>query len=337
MTVSEADKGRRRCIRTILTLGAGILAGAGIPRRSVASRARSTVVVVRTEDRAEGIRQAVAWFDLSGFFGADVAIKANYNSADPFPASTHPETLETLILSLKGAGCYPLTLAERSGMGDTRHVLKAMGAAELCTKYDVKKVILDELGGGDYVYRQPRHSHWQRGFLVARPFVEAAKVVQTCCLKTHQYGGHFTLSLKNMVGAVAKSDPDDGYNYMTELHSSERQRSMIAEIGQAVRSDLIVMDAMKAFVSGGPHAGKEVSPGLIIAGNDPVAVDAVGVAVLRLYGTTPEVEQGRVFDQEQIRRAAEIGLGATGPSAIELVGVGKGADELVARIREKLA
>jgi len=43
------------------------------------------------------------------------------------------------------------------------------------------------------------------------------------------------------------------------------------------------------------------------------------VAILRMYGTTPEVSRGRVFEQEQIARAAELGLGAIGPERIEFI------------------
>jgi uncharacterized protein (DUF362 family) len=57
----------------------------------------------------------------------------------------------------------------------------------------------------------------------------------------------------------------------------------------------------------------------MLASADRVAIDAVGVALLRYYGTTPEVSRGRVFEQEQIARAAELGLGVTGPAQIELV------------------
>jgi len=60
-------------------------------------------------------------------------------------------------------------------------------------------------------------------------------------------------------------------------------------------------------------------PGVVIAGRDRVAVDAVGVAVLRLMGTTPEVSAGEVFQQEQIRRAVELGIGVDSPEKIELV------------------
>lgn len=328
--------GRRRCLRTVLILGAGMLAGAGLPQLSEANMPTSRVVIVKTADRVEGIRKAMAQFDLTDFRGASVAIKANYNSADPFPASTHPDTLRTLITGIRDAGAGPLTLAERSGMGHTPAVLDSMGARAIADELNVNVVAMDDLGADGYVSYEPEQSHWKRGFMLARPFVEANKVVQTCCLKTHQYGGHFTLSLKNAVGAVAKYDPDDNYNFMSELHRSSRQRSLIAEISIVYRNDLIIMDGLKAFVSGGPHAGKEVTPGVIVAGTDPVAVDAVGVAILRMFGTTREVSQGAVFDQEQIRRAAELGIGVASAKGIELVPIGDGAEDFARQVREKL-
>jgi len=58
---------------------------------------------------------------------------------------------------------------------------------------------------------------------------------------------------------------------------------------------------------------------LILAGADRVALDAVGVALLRYYGTTAEVSRGRVFDQEQIARAVELGLGVASPLGIQLI------------------
>lgn len=328
--------GRRQCIRNILMLSASLLAGTGLPSKARAAFMKSKVVIVKTKDRVEGIRRGMGEFDLTGFRGATVALKANYNSADPFPASTHPDALDAVIWNLKAAGCGAMTLAERSGMGNTPNVLNEMGANKVCGKHGVDVVVMDDLGADGYVHHQPKHSHWKQGFLLARPFEEADKVVQTCCLKTHQYGGHFTLSLKNAVGAVAKHDPESGYNYMSELHRSSDQRRLIAEISQAYRNDLIVMDALKAFVTGGPHAGKEVEPGVVIVGTDPVAVDAVGVAILRMYGTTRDVSEGNIFDQEQLKRGAEIGVGATGPDKIELIGLGAGVKPFVDKVREQL-
>jgi len=79
-----------------------------------------------------------------------------------------------------------------------------------------------------------------------------------------------------------------------------------------------------------------VLPGLIVVGTDPVAVDAVGVAILRLYGTTPEVADGTIAQQEQLRRAAELGIGTASADAIELVALGDGAGEFAYRIKRLL-
>jgi uncharacterized protein (DUF362 family) len=94
---------------------------------------------------------------------------------------------------------------------------------------------------------------------------------------------------------------------------------MIAEINQAYTPGLIVMDGVEAFTSGGPDRGKKVAANVVLAATDPVAIDAVGVAILRVFGTTPEVSEGRVFEQAQLARAIELGLGVSGPEQIELV------------------
>lgn len=327
---------RRQCVKVILMLGAGIVSGGSVGRAE-GNRPKSKVVVVRTDDRIAGVKAAMAEFDLSGFNGATVAMKANYNSADPFPASTHPETLRTLAQELLDIGAASLTLVERSGMGDTPGVLREMGAVAAARDIGFTAAVMDEDDPKAFVRHTPSGSHWKRGFLLERRFNDSDKVVQTCCLKTHQFGGHFTLALKNAVGAVAKYDPETGYNYMSELHGSPLQRTLIAEISQAFRNDLIVMDGLKAFTTGGPHQGREVAPGVILAATDPVAIDAVGVALLRLHGTTPEVSRGPIFEQEQIRRAAELGIGAASPDDIDFVPIGEGAEQLVQQIKDQIA
>ena len=123
------------------------------------------------------------------------------------------------------------------------------------------------------------------------------------------------MSLKNSVGTVPRAD----YAYMRELHSSPYQRQMIAEINTAYNTDLIVLDGVVAFVDGGPATGTRVDAGVMLAGSDRVAIDATGVAILRLLGTTAEVSRGSVFEQEQIARAAELGLGVSSPEQIEII------------------
>jgi uncharacterized protein (DUF362 family) len=99
----------------------------------------------------------------------------------------------------------------------------------------------------------------------------------------------------------------------------------------------VVLDGVEAFVDGGPDRGTKVEAGVMLAGTDRVAIDAVGVAILRLLGTTPEVSRGPIFEQEQIARAAELGLGVSSAKQIQLVTGDDDSEALAARVKDILA
>jgi len=296
----------------------------------------SEVYIVETSERAEGVRMLLHEFDDIKFQDKSVALKANFNSADPPPASTHLETLGALVEYLKDAGAGELTLAERSGMGKTEPVLESMGVNELGERLGFNVISLDDLEADGWEWIEADWLSWRDGFYIAKVFREADRVVQTCCLKNHRYGGHFTMSLKNSVGLIASRVPSDTHDYMRELHSSPLQREMIAEINGFYDVDLIVMDAVEAFVSGGPDTGELVHPGLMLASRDRVALDAVGVAILRSYGSTRDVMEGEIFDLAQIRRAADIGVGVSSAEDIILIPLNDGAIAKTEEIREIL-
>ena len=65
---------------------------------------QSDVYIVKTRDRTEGINLLLDKFNLEEFSGRSVAVKPNFNSSDPFPASTHLQTLEALTRNSKGWG-----------------------------------------------------------------------------------------------------------------------------------------------------------------------------------------------------------------------------------------
>jgi len=283
------------------------------------------VYVLKTEDRKAGVEKLMQEFDLK--IEGSVAIKANYNSADPFPASTHPDTLSAMVDVIKNFETQ-IVLAERSGMGDTSRVLEETGVMQLAREKGFKIVDLDNYDG--WILHKPAESHWKNGYLFADVFSMADNIIQTCCLKTHRFGGHFTMSLKNSVGMIAKYWR--GYNYMAELHS-QNQRKKIAEINLSYSPALIVMDAIKAFSHGGPERGTLIEPKLMLASNDRVALDAVGVALLRIYGTTPEVSRGSVFEQEQISRALELGLSS---GKFEVISLNKEAEIICSEVEKIL-
>jgi uncharacterized protein (DUF362 family) len=330
---------RRQFLKDASTLGSAAMLAPSLLKAidfAGSSTAAAQVAFVKTTDRAAGVARAIDLLGLERFRGRDLFVKPNFNSADAAPGSTHEDTLVALLRKLKAMGAGPLNVGDRSGMGNTREVMEIKHAFQLGKELDAKMVVLDELPASDWELIQQPDSHWQQGFALPRVVRHAGGIVTTCCLKTHRYGGHFTLSLKNSVGLAAKYIPGQPYNFMRELHSSPHQRRMIAEINAAYRPDLIVLDGVQAFVNGGPDQGKLVNSNVILAGTDRVAIDAVGVALLRHFGTTPEVSQGTIFDQEQIARAVQLKVGVGDARQIELVTGDHASAEYARQIRALL-
>jgi uncharacterized protein (DUF362 family) len=311
--------------REMFRIAAGAAGAAVVPSfssmtvRARASDAVSRVVLIATEDRIAGMRAAINALQPEGLAGKSIFLKPNFNTADPAPAATDSDLLEALVQELQQAGSGPITIGERSGMANTRAAMQTKGVFDLADQYGITPIVLDELHADGWQIFPPDGTHWRRGFGFARPALDADAVVTTCCLKTHRFGGHFTLSLKNTVGMVAKQIPGASYNYMTELHESPNQRLMIAEANAVYHPALIVLDGVEAFLNGGPDIGAPAKPGIVLAGTDRVAVDAVGIAMLRSLGTTNVVSQGSIWELDQIRRAVELGLGAPSPEQIDIV------------------
>ena len=287
------------------------------------------VAVISTNDRVYGVNKSLELLNVNPVKGKNVILKPNFNTADPPPASSSMKTVKQLVLKIKEMGAKSITIAERAGPAITSNVFEKKGLLALAKELDFNVVDLTKIPNDDYVLKNPEGNHWKDGFLFAKIYDEAECIVETCCLKTHMYGGHFTISLKNAVGIVNKKN-------MTELHSSKYHREMIAEINCVYKPDLIIMDGIITFVDRGPMEGTRVEANVFVAGTDKIAIDAVGVAILRILGTTPEVTNGLIFEQDQIKRAVELGLGVNSPKEIEFLTDSEESEEFVAEIKGEL-
>ena len=286
-------------------LGASGLAQAVGPRRS-------RVALVRTTDRKKGVAQAIGLFGVSGLKGRNVVLKPNFNSADDAPGSTHMDTLSQIVTELQERGARAITLGESSGPPQTRGVMEKKGVFDLARDQKFSVVDFEQLAEADWVSFPAGTSHWASGFAIPRLVTNAEYVVSTCCLKTHGSGGVFTMSLKLSVGLTPKP-------IRRTMHRSPEMRRMIAELNAGYRPRLIVLDGVSAFTDGGPSRGELKAGNVMIAGDDRVAVDAVGLAVLKDLGSNEAIMGRRIFEQEQMARAVELKLGASGPDAIEIV------------------
>ena len=288
---------------------------------------KSKVVIALDPDRTSGTSKAIGALGMPNLRGKTVLVKPNFNTADPAPGSTHIDTLRTVIQLIKEQAPKKIVVGDRSGPEKTSKVFQEKGVFALAEELGFECLVLDEMPKSNYVKVKPPGSHWMNGFWFAKPVLEADAVIGLCCLKTHQYGGHFTVSLKLTTGMIHRRN-------MTELHTSViNQRNMIAEMNYPYKPVLLVMDGVEAFYTGGPMSGSMWKADLTFAATDRVALDAVGVATLKMHGSTRKIDGKPVFKQDQIRRAVELGLGAAGPEEIEIVPADEASRDIARRIR----
>jgi uncharacterized protein (DUF362 family) len=207
---------------------------------------------------------------------------------------------------------------QKKGIFDLAHDLR----------FDV--VDFEQIPDSDWVPVTPPGSHWPDGFHLPRLIVDSEYTVSTCCLKTHGYGGVFTMSLKLSVGLTPKP-------IRKAMHASPDMRRMIAELNAGYTANLVVLDGVSAFTDGGPSRGELKAGNVMIAGADRVAVDAVGLAMLKSLGANQAIMSRPIFQQEQIARAVELKLGAGSPDAIEIVTGDTDSRACADRLREILA
>ncbi len=313
MTYHHSDTiGRRNFLKGaaagLIFLPYSDLGAFGIRRSARAS----SVAIIRTSDRKDGVARAMAVLNPTGMAGKQVVIKPNFNSAGAAPAGTSNDTLVQLVAEIQERDAKSITLGESSGPSNTGAVMVEKGIPDMASDMGFDVVNYDEMPDSDWVHFQPSGTHWPEGFHLPRHVVNAEYNVSTCCLKTHGSGGVFTMSIKLSVGLTPKP-------IRRGMHRSPDMRRMIAELNQGYTPQLIVMDGIEAFTDGGPSRGTLKQGNVVVAGTDRVAVDAVGLAILKEMGANDAIMGTPIFQQEQMARAVEIGLGVSGPDQIELV------------------
>lgn len=270
----------------------------------------SDVAIIRTGNRIEGVKELMKLVKVPEMKGRKIFLKPNFNTADPTPGSTHNDTLRQLVKEIQEREAASVTVGDRCGPGDTKKVMEDKGIFDLGAEMGFDVLNFEDMEESDWV--NLKADHWPDGYFMARPVIDSGYLISTCCLKTHQYGGVFTMSMKLSVGAVHRKQ-------MRSLHGSPDMRKMIAEINLGYRPKLIVMDGIEVFTDGGPMTGEQKNADVMLAGTDRVALDAVGLAVLKDLGANDAVMGTKIFEQEQIKRAVEIGLGVSGPEKIRII------------------
>ena len=213
---------------------------------------------------------------------------------------TSPAVISAVIELLKELTDAEIYLMENSTQGNiTRVVVRVLGLERILKSYGVKILYLDEeptreikLGKDQLLLRFP----W---ILFQRLIEEREENLYLSLprLKTHSMTT-VTLSIKNQMGLLYHKDRQLRHNY--QLHQ------FLADLYEFIRPDLVIIDGLKAVYHGHYPLEKKLDKylaelNLLIAGDDPLAVDVVGARILGY--SLEEVEHLRLSAQKKLGEA----------------------------------
>jgi len=250
-------------------------------------------------DLKEAIKKSVNL--IGGFIkfvskGDKIVIKPNFNTNDVYPGSSDPEFVKCIIELLYEAGAKKVIVAESSCFHtNSRKMMSHF--IPVAEKAGAEVVIIDELKDWKLVNVNGKY---MKRFNVSKTYLDAKKTVWLPCMKTHRQA-RFTLSLKLPIGMIKGTD-------RMKMHVLGLQER-IADLNLAVPApDLIIMDARKCFIRGGPEKGELREPNLIMASGDRIAIDVEAIKVIQEFPGNSLANKSP-WDFTQIKKAVENNIG----------------------------
>jgi uncharacterized protein (DUF362 family) len=249
--------------------------------------------------------------------GDVVLLKVNTNSGDPYPYSSRPGAVALLAEHYLRRGAH-VVVGDRSFWGDrdTRGNLEANGIAAACAATGAELRVFDDAHPW---HELPPLSSWVGPVRIPRLVMQAKVVLNLACVKTHFISGA-TLGLKNGLGFVRAEDRARPGNLRS--HDPDKLHHQIAELRAALPPMFTVLDGYDALVAGGPtptsgRTPRVVQTGVVLAGRDPVAVDALGLSLLRQLADDEEaVGAWPPWESPVLRAAIAHRLGVERPEAL---------------------
>lgn len=262
-------------------------------------------VVKKTDSADRAVRQAMELLGgMSAFVkpGQSVLLKPNFTgplSSDDGAVTSAP-VLESIIAQVREAGASKVDIVEGSGafhLG-TKKIYDILGVTELAQRcgvglYDANELEFRRVKSPDFCfleYVDVCEAAWQYDVIINIPVI-----------KTHPLT-EITVAYKNMNGLLSPVDK-------RRFHDLNMRKAVV-DLTTALPSYLTIVDGITAMEGLGPLEGTPVDLGLIVAGGNPLAVDAT---VARIIGFQPE-------KIDYIRYAAEAGHGSWHEEDIQVLG-----------------
>ena len=238
-----------------------------------------------------------------------VLLKPNFVEPDAEGTiNTHPVVIRAAREAFLRLGAKSVIVAEGPGHErDTEAILEVLRVRDYLGPLERTFVDLNTEEVAEVSTRT--HASKLKSLCLPKTILAADFVVSMPKMKTHHWVG-VTLALKNMFGIV----PGNCYGWPKNVLHWAGLSKAILDINSTVRPDFAIVDGIVGMEGNGPIQGSPKACGVLVAGSDPVAVDAT---CARIMGLRPE----RI---DYLRRASLL-LGNMEKARIEQLGETIGA------------
>lgn len=301
---------RRRFLKVgSRTLGAGLLAGWGLSSRPlIAQEPRPDVVMAKANTGAEAVQRALqALGGMARFVqpGNVVVVKPNASFESPaaWGATTHPEVLSAVVSECLEAGARRVLVVDHT-LKEAERCFRRTGTADALEPFTKAKLVSLDRESGYRDVEVPEGKSLKQT-KVAGALLKADVFINLPTAKAHSATG-VSFGLKNLMGVI--------WDRQT-FHSDMDIHVGIADLATVVRPQLTMVDAQQLLLTRGPAGPGDVETfGGVVAGVDPVAVDAyaVGMASWNHRTWTPS-------DVAFLQHAAARGVGSLDLASMKIL------------------
>lgn len=239
--------------------------------------------------------------------GSKVLVKVNLlkKNAPEDAVTTHPAVVEAIVRYLQALGCQVVIGDSPGGPFTVRRltdIYQAAGMTEVAEKtgcelnYDIAAVdVINE------------KAHKLKGMQIIKIAKDVDFIVSAAKLKTHEMMV-YTGAVKNLFGVIPGASKAE---YHLKMNSAENFAHHLIDICEYIRPVFTVIDAIEGMEGDGPSAGEKRQVGLIMASENPYALDTAAVHIIGLnplYVPTVKIARARGLFSGELQDLAVKGI-----------------------------
>jgi uncharacterized protein (DUF362 family) len=258
--------------------GAAALAAVGCGRK--VQVVPSQVSIVRAPEYDQRIYQMVRSIFREHrleVHGRNIVLKPNLVEFEPGTSiNTHPLLVHAVLETVRSMGAASVRIAE--GPGHRRNTLDLADAAGYFRTVPKFEDLFTDLNLDDVTRVNPRRqfSRLEKLYL-PNTALGADLLISLPKMKTHHWTGA-TLSMKNLFGLV----PSGIYGWPKNVLHWAGIAECIADLHALFPRQFALVDGIIGMEGNGPIQGTAKPAGVLVAGSDPVAVDATCCRIMRI-------------------------------------------------------